>query len=125
MILPTNSTGAGTAAGAEPVTNDQSRVDDNNYIQAEEGHSGTGFQGGEGGDGGRGEGNENDVEDVGAESSTVKSDEEIDKEELGRIVNIIRNEEQEYDVEEKRAIEEGKDLYEKFSLSFSTHSVGL
>jgi len=52
--------------------------------------------------------NENIAEEVGAESNPVKSDKELDQEDLERIANVIRNEEQVYSEEEKRAIREGK-----------------
>uniref|UniRef100_A0A7S2QVG9 Protein kinase domain-containing protein n=1 Tax=Triparma pacifica TaxID=91992 RepID=A0A7S2QVG9_9STRA len=40
-------------------------------------------------------------------------DDEADQVALDRLVNIIRNEEQEYNEEEKRAIKKGKEFYEK------------
>eukprot|EP00520_Triparma_pacifica_P019635 CAMPEP_0118666384 /NCGR_PEP_ID=MMETSP0785-20121206/19181_1 /TAXON_ID=91992 /ORGANISM="Bolidomonas pacifica, Strain CCMP 1866" /LENGTH=132 /DNA_ID=CAMNT_0006560681 /DNA_START=926 /DNA_END=1325 /DNA_ORIENTATION=- len=123
--------GDGRAAAA-------SDVDDNIYIGAEEGRAREEIEVGEGankrsrekrgvlatlavdgeaaasassdqrGDKGVGARNENIAEEVGAESNPVKSDKELDQEDLERIANVIRNEEQVYSEEEKRAIREGK-----------------
>ena len=40
-------------------------------------------------------------------------DDDVDRNELTKLVKIIKNEEQEYDDEEKRVIKEGKEFHEK------------
>ena len=43
----------------------------------------------------------------------LQCDEDVDKAELAKLAEIIKNEEQDYDDDEKEAIRKGKEFYEK------------